>query len=1222
MKPSCLFGLVLATFFSAQAGMGSDRLDFSFSTLHAGRATLSENGFAIVRRLQVADFAPELQIPVELVYSSARTESGLIGYAWRIPQLESTTLPASDGMVWITPWGEEIKFYSPSKVSDEFKEVFQGDPARRQAYFAPYADWEATPLEKDARRNGNWRLTGIRAYKGWGFLYRDAKLQEIKTPCGRSVQFRYAKGGVLKSVSQDDVPFLEIQSDSGEIDAITANGVHYKFVYETVTVPVLPQTLAGRRDLKLGRKMLRHCLPQGLPGTSFQYDGAGYLSWISQDGKKEEFTVESESLEERITNLSAKQKKEKSPVEKISGRLLADGRYLYRYKGTQPGYVELTDRGGGVTTYDFSAKAGTLSVTVPSGQKTTVYYYMRHDVPYLGKIRKVVDSRGRELASYRYDSKTGKISQVRNRLGNDVNFTHDENGGLLGVSRQARNAKAQEQILAVRSDASGNPLEIAILDEKGKAVQTTRIDYGKEGMPTRIDDGRGAETYLYSKSGYPVRKTDRFGLVTRIEYDRYNRVRKVSTPDGYDTVITRTPEGFVSRVERRDESGVCASVDITYDSHGVPVRYMTEDGKMRSFERDPEGRIVRDHLPDGTIFSYAYDATGKLVSVLDPDGGKRSIEHSQNGITRIKNAEDYITDYLRHKDTGLVERIISRLSAGKSERRYAYDPFDRLVKADSGKEGKADICYDEWGRVSRIVRDGRRADYRYNFLGALTGITDGDVEETCQYNVYGQRVSRITRRNNTEFFEKREYDQLGRLVSIQTKDGRIDYAYDSKSKLASQRIGKYLIRYTYTPHGELATKKLYSSQGKELGSLAYRYRKDGRIIGRSVNGMRQDYVYDKMDRLVSVWDASGNCMEQYSYDRRGNILEKVVDGKRVTFAYNHANQLIRKSYGKGKTVEYKYDASGRLIREGDRTYTYNDRNKVTAVFEDGKCIAAYSYTVSGQIDSIIRGNQTEDLIWDGLALIGRNGESIVNEPHPNGGSPILIGTDTVLFTDILGTTVGLVKNGEYKTVPHSVYGESTNTETFFTGKPFIDELGYSFLLRNYRPELARWQNPDPLGFPDGWNNYVYCNGMASFAFDLLGGALHIVDQQLFPFATAVENIEYSYSVLLYGVCNHDYDAPSITPYLELINSTSEVSYIDIETNRRITVSFSYGYLDPKTKIEIVGIGQKRITVSGLLVMRVTEQIENLTDPTQYSIKEIDAARSIATLRCTISKPME
>ena len=48
-----------------------------------------------------------------------------------------------------------------------------------------------------------------------------------------------------------------------------------------------------------------------------------------------------------------------------------------------------------------------------------------------------------------------------------------------------------------------------------------------------------------------------------------------------------------------------------------------------------------------------------------------------------------------------------------------------------------------------------------------------------------------------------------------------------------------------------------------------------------------------------------------------------------------------------------------------------------------------------------------------------------------------------------------------------------NTNTMFTGKPHVAELGYIFLFRNYNSSLGKWSTAVPLGYPDGWNNFEY-----------------------------------------------------------------------------------------------------------------------------------------------------
>ena len=48
------------------------------------------------------------------------------------------------------------------------------------------------------------------------------------------------------------------------------------------------------------------------------------------------------------------------------------------------------------------------------------------------------------------------------------------------------------------------------------------------------------------------------------------------------------------------------------------------------------------------------------------------------------------------------------------------------------------------------------------------------------------------------------------------------------------------------------------------------------------------------------------------------------------------------------------------------------------------------------------------------------------------------------------------------------------------------ELKYAFLFRAYRADQGKWQTADPLGYPDGWNNFTYCENHASWEIDFMG----------------------------------------------------------------------------------------------------------------------------------------
>lgn len=144
----------------------------------------------------------------------------------------------------------------------------------------------------------------------------------------------------------------------------------------------------------------------------------------------------------------------------------------------------------------------------------------------------------------------------------------------------------------------------------------------------------------------------------------------------------------------------------------------------------------------------------------------------------------------------------------------------------------------------------------------------------------------------------------------------------------------------------------------------------------------------------------------------------------------------------------------------------------------------FSYYTNGQLESRVSGNEKEGFLWDGLALIKRNDVDYINEPYVTGGNPILA-NDKVMFNDILGTTLG-VKDGEkFTAIEKDAFGAG-NVDGFFTGKPYVEGLGYSFLFRNYRPEIGKWQTADPAGYPDGWNNLAYCNNHVNSSIDRLG----------------------------------------------------------------------------------------------------------------------------------------
>ena len=186
--------------------------------------------------------------------------------------------------------------------------------------------------------------------------------------------------------------------------------------------------------------------------------------------------------------------------------------------------------------------------------------------------------------------------------------------------------------------------------------------------------------------------------------------------------------------------------------------------------------------------------------------------------------------------------------------------------------------------------------------------------------------------------------------------------------------------------------------------------------------------------------------------------------------------------------EYFYDMAERLVMEKfngeiDVEYKYGYLDKVIEVNRKGKT-TKFAYDGFGMLaQKTFHDGSTEVWVWDGLALIRRESDIYVNEPHISGGVPILSKTDEGVRYhehDCLGTTLwstdtkgNIVKDYQDTTI----FGEGSiqkDRSARFTGKPYDEDLqAYVFPNRTYDPEIKRWRSMDPSGYPDGINAQFY-----------------------------------------------------------------------------------------------------------------------------------------------------
>ena len=1020
----------------------ADAPDFRFRPLLAGKASLTSPGFVVRRELAVLSLAPELRIPVEFVYDSSREAAGAFGFAWRCPQLESSVRWARGALLWTTPWGEEVRLRPKrERVPEGAVRLAPVEDARRgRGLYAPWTDWESDTEAPDWATCRRFSIVGRNALRGWRLVYEDGRLASVSTPHGTEALFERGPSGELLAVSSRGVRFAELAHGAdGLVSSLRLNGVPVALAYGAAEFLSLPKTADGRAVRKAVRA-LASVRVASLDPEAFAYAG-GYLASASRGAFREAFAVQSETPDERRRNvLSADRKSEVAHTGKVAGRLLSDGEFRYAYPSETE--VRLTDALGGTSSHAYDARVGTHRVADAAGRATTAYYFMRHDVAYLGKVRKVVDGRGRDLVSFRYDARTGRPVRVTDRLGNSRLLEYDGKGNCTRLSRRAGLSLAAEPVRAFAWDRQGRLASVSELDADGKAVRTTALAYDRAGRPSRISDGCRTLAVSYTPAGFPSEAKDGLSSVS-LAYDRYNRPVSATDPHGAVTRRTYADHGGLAKIERLEGGDVVASLSVAYDGSGRPVSVTDQDGRTMACGRDALGRVVREAFADGSEVAYAYDALGRLAKVVDEEGHEIAFGWDRFGLSSRLTAAGQLTDAKRDAN-GLVAEVSSSVT-GRVDRavRIVRDGLDRVTRVDYGNGEVETFAYDKWGRLAAHTRGKARETYAYDHFGRLAEKEENGTVFAYAYDAWGRRTSRRVRTAAGETTEERRaYDRHGRLVEVTAFGTTVRYRYDAKGRIARQVVDGTPIDFAYTRDGRLAGKWLGGRESPSA-SVEYEYSRDGKVAARTANGVRQAFEHDARGRLVSVKE-NGADVERYAYDRAGNVVRKAVRGRTTEFAFDGANQLVS-STADGVTTRYAYDAAGRLVREGDRAYRYGYLDKVISVAEDGRKYA-YSYHADGQLARVDYGDgRSEDFAWDGLALVRRGDEQFVNEPHPGGGNPVLSSKGVAYLNDMLGTTVAVRegKGGRVSAAALTAFGEplpgaaggaSAVPSPFFTGE--------------------------------------------------------------------------------------------------------------------------------------------------------------------------------------------
>ncbi|WP_426733189.1 RHS repeat-associated core domain-containing protein [Myxococcus faecalis] len=500
-------------------------------------------------------------------------------------------------------------------------------------------------------------------------------------------------------------------------------------------------------------------------------------------------------------------------------------------------------------------------------------------------------------------------------------------------------------------DPSGRVIYVREYDWGGNN-RSTAIAYEAEGtFPAVITNGIGQQTRLawHVGLGLQVAESDANGIVTRVKYDGFGRLRSQHRPDGSTVSLSYGRTTFNQKLTVAASSGGTQSTE--FDTLGRAVKVDTQgfggETVQQLTEYDNQGRVryaYRPYVPGVELpmrTEYVYDKLGRVLFEHRPDGSfaerKYSIRKVESWDAR-RNLHVFLQDTLGQ----LVESTDVAPDGKRLQVRFTYGPFGMVEREEQLVNDVLQHAqypsFDLMGRPTRAFEPqaGGTAHFEqmeYNAWGELKKVTDSS-----------QQVSTITR------------DRLGRMLRLQSADGETLLSWDSAP---GKGVGQ--LASTLSPDG-VASSYRYDSLGRLTDST-------WNILGESFTVSRE---YDSFGRPHSIRypgapNPSGRRMEvRFGYNAWG-YLNRVYEPGTSEFniwtaeGRSAMGQLTAERFGNSVTSSREYDPVRGILKRIDSKYQDASQTRNIQAL-------AYGFDLNGNLETRIdeRANIIEGFNYDHL----------------------------------------------------------------------------------------------------------------------------------------------------------------------------------------------------------------------------------------------------------------
>lgn len=773
------------------------------------------------------------------------------------------------------------------------------------------------------------------------------------------------------------------------------------------------------------------------------------------------------------------------------------------------------------------------------------------------RLARVEDSQGRPyFFFYRPDGLLGKLSDFSGRT---FRFEYDDRARLVAATTPGTPAFPEGK--TTRYHYEDDKLTL-IMDPKGQIYlqnvygwegpnsgKIVSQRYGDEafflearydGKKTWVKDRRDA-FHLYEHDGeghllaHGILKKD--GTWKRLDshaYDDLGLVQNISAPPETETP---SPGAEGKRYE--------------FDIWGNVIAEIAPDGKSRRFKVDASNLITEENR-DGKIYKYNYDANDNIIGIETPDKNlrlafeydildrmtkKKEILSGREIITRLEyDPQGRLVRYVyplgndirfeydeegnlvapspfplpmgeRVRERGAMETTFDPL--GRPLRIgnaiLEWDDNSRLISLSDHKKGETFYEYDNRNRlVLEKFPGGAQRRWIYDTAGLLAGMVDpmGRAQE-----YFYDEDGLLTERRFPGGAQKFVYDDQKRLIEALEGSVRVQFAYDTSSRLAGEAInGRWVIK-NYDAAGNKtgiqypsglqvvrrfdATRNLLEVFAKERPIARWKYSEEGRPVKILWgNGVQLAQDFEEEGRLSAqtflLPEKEISPAFRYSYDSVERLIkfEELHSKTAQTFSYDAEGQWMA-DFKEGVVVQR--DTAGNLISDGTYFYDYDPLNRLTAIRQGEKILIRYEYDPFGRVvRSFSPADQKEISFfyddWDRVEAQEKNGEvrdfifgdgmdQVLAALEPKTPSP------EILFYHFDRLSVRFLTDEKGEMVESYAYDPAGNflskslvkNDLGFLGRPFEALTGVTQLRRRfYSPRLGEFLTADPLGYKNSF----------------------------------------------------------------------------------------------------------------------------------------------------------